>query len=105
MLGLLLSIVVGVLVILVLHKLFFARAGNIKTTVPFWLLPYRFSVQKKSISSVAKELAEYGPICYVWFGPNKRVVVNDVDLARTVFSHHESYPKHLLFSPDSAIGK
>jgi len=101
----LLSVVAGVLVILVLHKLFFARDGNVKKTVPFWLLPYRFSIQKKSTAEVAKELAEYGPICCAWFGPNKRVVVNDVGLAQKVLSQHESYQKHFMFSPDSPIGK
>ena len=104
MLGLL-GIVAALLVALVIHKLFFGPDGNIKRTAPFWLLPYRFSIQKKSTADVCRELAEYGPICYAWFGLDKRIVVNDVNLARTVFSQHEAYPKHLLFSPDSGIGK
>eukprot|EP01102_Stenamoeba_stenopodia_P007990 TRINITY_DN2261_c0_g1_i2.p1 TRINITY_DN2261_c0_g1~~TRINITY_DN2261_c0_g1_i2.p1 ORF type:complete len:496 (-),score=119.42 TRINITY_DN2261_c0_g1_i2:118-1605(-) len=107
MLSVLLSVIAAVLLALVAHKLFFTKDdSNIKETAPFWLLPYRFIWQKKSTAEVAKELAKtYGPICYLWFGLDKRVLVNDVDLSRTVFSRHEDYPKHLTLSPASGVGK
>jgi len=105
MLDQLLGVFVAVLLVLAIHKLFFSADGNIKNTAPFWLLPYRMYIQKRPAAAVARELTQYGPVCYVWFGLDKRVVVNDVDLARVVYAQHDSYPKVSRISPNSTMGK